>query len=177
LIDKPTGDQAANGNSTDGIDNDESDGENGIDDIENDSDSDYEDEEGRTDAEDDSTSLSRSEVTEGADDAGGCAFDVHYGHLQDTGGRFAVEVSVEDHDKFCGCDLESVDTPHFLSASASRFELVEITIDEYNSFCSYGLNDKSPGHFLLNGENDDDHDSAVGDLESDKEPEEDADKE
>jgi hypothetical protein len=55
--------------------------------------------------------------------------------------------------------------------------LREITIDEYNSFCSYGLNDKSPGHFLLNGENDDDHDSAVGDLESDKEPEEDADKE
>jgi hypothetical protein len=63
------------------------------------------------------------------------------------------------------------------SSRPLRPALREITIDEYNSFCSYGLNDKSSGRFLLNGENDDDHDSAVGDLESDKEPEEDADKE
>jgi hypothetical protein len=169
LSGKTTGDD----NNTDSVSSDGSDGDDEIDSMENDSDSNYKEDE-ETDAEGDSTSLSGFKVEDGADDAGECAFDVDYGHLKDTGGYFAVEISVTDHDDFCGCDLDSPDTPHFLTASESGFEVVEVTVEEHASFCSCDLNDKDSKHFLLHGGYDSDHDSTLGDMESDEEAEEDA---
>jgi hypothetical protein len=175
LIDKPTSDgnenQAADGDNTDDAD---SDGTKGVEEMEADSDSDYKEEEAETHTEGDSTSLSGSEVENGTNDAEGCTFNVNYGHLKDTGGHFAVEVFVADYDDFYGCDLDSPDTPHFLTASESGFEVVEVTVEEHASFCSCDLNDKDSKHFLLHGGYDSDHDSTLGDMESDEEAEEDA---
>lgn len=51
-----------------------------------------------------------------------CTFDCNYGDTNKISGRYvavvmeevALEVTVKEHEKICGCDLNDPDTPHFL---------------------------------------------------------------
>lgn len=89
-----------------------------------DSDGDYSEDD--TQSEDDSAygSASDTEENEGERDEGGWAFSNDYGDLEETGGRYAVlmedgrEVSLEEHENICGCDLDAEDSPHRKIAAA-----------------------------------------------------------
>lgn len=51
-----------------------------------------------------------------------CAFDCSYGDIKKISGRYVavvmeevgLEVTIKEHEKICGCDLNDPDTPHFL---------------------------------------------------------------
>jgi hypothetical protein len=60
-------------------------------------------------------------VSVGSSDGEGCAFAYDYGDLEETGGSYMVvvedglEITLEEHEEICGCDLDAEDAVHFLT--------------------------------------------------------------
>lgn len=78
--------------------------------------------------EDETRSDSDAEFTDGSSDGDECAFDVDYGDLEETGGYYKVqledgrEISLEEHEKICGCDLDAEDAVHLLVSATTEAE-------------------------------------------------------
>jgi hypothetical protein len=90
-------------------------------------------------------STSDIEVSDGESDGPGCDKGHGYGDLEnDKGARFKVNISTEDHQTYCGCDLAAEDSPHCLSVHKSG--VVEITEEEHKEFCGCDLDANDSPH-------------------------------
>lgn len=62
-----------------------------------------------------------SDSNDGSSDESECAFDCDYGDTEETEGLYKIvmEVSIEDHGRFCGCDLDAEGSLHRLVAASA----------------------------------------------------------